>query len=420
MSCLLKPIALSEIRNRRRSAVDESTLETARAIVTDVRDHGEPALRAHAVRLGDIGENDPLVCSRDDLGRALSLVDQSMLALLDRTAGRIRTFAEAQRRAISDVQIAIPGGEAGHRVVPVRSAGCYAPGGRYPLPSSVLMTVVTARTAGVGTIWVASPRPAPITKAAAFLAGADGLLAAGGAQSIAALAFGAGPVPPCDIVAGPGNRWVTAAKSIVSTDVGIDMLAGPSELLIVADGSADPALVAADLLAQAEHDADAVPMLVSLDDTLAARVEVELVRQLRDLPAASTALKALENGFVVSAGSIGEAAVICDSIAPEHLQLMIRDDEALAGIVRCYGTIFIGHAAEVAGDYGAGPNHVLPTGGTARFSAGLSVLTFLKMRTWLRIDDAREASGIFEDAASLARAERLEAHARAADRRSRS
>jgi phosphoribosyl-ATP pyrophosphohydrolase/phosphoribosyl-AMP cyclohydrolase/histidinol dehydrogenase len=240
----------------------------------------------------------------------------------------------------------------------------------------------------------------------------------GGAQAIAALAYGVGPIAPRDVIVGPGNRYVTAAKQLVSGSVAIDLLAGPSELTILADDTADPGCVAADLLAQAEHDPDALPLLVTLDPHLPDRVEQELARQLSDLPTADTARAALANGGVIVVVSLDDGIAACDAIAPEHLQLDLRDAAAVASRLAHYGALFIGPgAAEVLGDYGAGPNHVLPTGGTARSTGGLSVYTFLRVRTWLRIDDCAGARPLIEDAVWLGRAEGLEAHARAAERR---
>ena len=279
------------------------------------------------------------------------------------------------------------------------------------------MTAVTARAAGVREVWLASPHPASVTLAAAAVADVDALLAVGGAQAIAALAFGAGPVPPCDVLAGPGNRWVTAAKQLVAGQVGIDMLAGPSELVVVADRTADPGLVAADLLAQAEHDPDALPVLITDHEPLIGAIERALAEQLLDLPTADIAEKALANGCVVLAGDMGEAMLVANRLAPEHLQLLFADAPVrLQGAH--YGALFAGRAAaEVLGDYGAGPNHVLPTGGTARFTGGLSVFTFLRIRTWLVLDDPAGVDALARDAVRLARLEGLEAHARAADKR---
>jgi phosphoribosyl-ATP pyrophosphohydrolase/phosphoribosyl-AMP cyclohydrolase/histidinol dehydrogenase len=244
----------------------------------------------------------------------------------------------------------------------------------------------------------------------------DGLLAAGGAQAIAALAYGAGPVPGCDVVVGPGNRYVTAAKQLVSGAVGIDALAGPSELVIVADRTADPSLVAADLLAQAEHDPDALVVLVSLDASLPPAVEAELARQIADLPTAAIARAALARGGWVEACDLRDAARIADAVAPEHLHLMLADAWGMTSVFNSYGAVFIGaEASVVLGDYGAGPNHTLPTGGSARWSGGLSVLTYLRVRTWMRMDASPTEA--IRDAMWLAREEGLEGHARAAARR---
>jgi phosphoribosyl-ATP pyrophosphohydrolase/phosphoribosyl-AMP cyclohydrolase/histidinol dehydrogenase len=400
------------------SAVDHATLEAARAIVDDVRHVGEPALRRHAERLGDLHAGDELVYDRAALARAADRLPADQLDLLERTAARIRAFADAQRGALSALDVAVPGGRAGHTVAPVDRAGCYAPGGRYPLPSSVLMTAVTARAAGVSSVWVASPRPAQVTLAAAAVAGADALLAVGGAQAIAALAWGAGPVPAVDVIVGPGNRWVTAAKQLVAGQVGIDLLAGPSELVVLADADADPAVIAADLLAQAEHDPDARPILITPSAALADAVDAALSDQLSELPTAAIAFEAVRNGFCVLVRDLAEGCAVCDRLAPEHLEVLTADADAVAAGLRHYGGLFVGPAsAEVLGDYGVGPNHVLPTGTAARFSGGLSVLHFLRVRTWLRLEAGPALSAVAADAAALARLEGLEGHARSAERR---
>jgi phosphoribosyl-ATP pyrophosphohydrolase/phosphoribosyl-AMP cyclohydrolase/histidinol dehydrogenase len=394
------------------------TLTRAEEIVEAVRAEGEPALRTFAERFGDREPGEPLVLGRDDLVAASGRLPSDVRDLLERTASRIRTFATAQRAAITDLDMVVPGGRAGHEVQPVQRAGCYAPGGRFPLPSSVLMTAITARVAGVSEVWVASPKPDDVTLGAAAIAGADAVLAVGGAQAIAALAYGAGEVPACDVVVGPGNRWVTAAKKLVAGDVGIDMLAGPSELVVLADANADPATVAADLLAQAEHDPDALPVLVTFSSTLVDAVEDELVSQLKSLPTREIASAALDNGFAVIAEDLEQAAKVCDRIAPEHLQVLTAHPELAASRLEHWGGLFVGDfSAEVFGDYGVGPNHTLPTGGVARFKGGLSVLDFLRVRTWLRLEDGPELTEVARDAAALARLEGLEGHARAAEKR---
>jgi phosphoribosyl-ATP pyrophosphohydrolase/phosphoribosyl-AMP cyclohydrolase/histidinol dehydrogenase len=240
----------------------------------------------------------------------------------------------------------------------------------------------------------------------------------GGAQAIAALAFGIGPVPACDVVVGPGNRWVTAAKQLVAGTVGIDPLAGPSELVVLADESAPARVVAADLLAQAEHDPEAIPVLVTTDEGLVARVERELVCQLADLPTRDVASVALDHGFAVIAEDVESAIKICDRLAPEHLQVIGDTVEPITPRLAHYGAMFVGsRSAEVFGDYGAGPNHTLPTGGGARFTGGLSVYHFLRVRSWLDLDDPVGLAPLARDAAALARLEGLEAHARAAELR---
>lgn len=415
---ILRQVSTERFARRRCAAVPAEALRTARTIVDAVAEGGEAALRAYATRFDGLSPKAPLVIERSALDRALAQLGRDERACLERVAGRIRAFAEAQRASLKDLDVPIPGGRAGHTVAPVARAGCYAPGGRYPLPSSVLMTAIPARVAAVKEIWVASPRPAPITLAAAAAAGADGVLAAGGAHAIAALAYGAGSVPACDVVVGPGNRYVTAAKQLVTGVVGIDALAGPSELVIVADASADPSLIAADLLAQAEHDPDALIVLIALDTSLPRAVEAELRGQLSDLPTAAVARAALANGGWMAVRDLDEAVRVADTIAPEHLQLMTEDAAAVADRFTDYGALCVGAwAGVVLGDYGAGPNHVLPTGGSARWAGGLSVLTFLRARTWMRVDDPAGAGELVRGAAWLGRAEGLEGHARAAESR---
>jgi phosphoribosyl-ATP pyrophosphohydrolase/phosphoribosyl-AMP cyclohydrolase/histidinol dehydrogenase len=415
---LLRRIEPRDLSRYRRSSLDQPTIVEAARIVERVQESGESALREYAGRFDGLRPDEPLAVDRKGLESACAAISKETRDLLERTADRIRRFAEAQRACVQDLSLEISGGVAGHTVLPVESAGCYVPGGRNPLVSSMLMTVVTARAAGVGQVWAASPRPGQVMLAAAAIAGADGLLATGGAHAIAALAHGVGPAPRCDVIVGPGNRWVTAAKYVVSRDVRIDMLAGPSELLILADDSADSRLIAADLLAQAEHDTDAVPMLVSTSPDLLIAVERDLALQLAALPTRETAASALQNGFAMCAQNIDEAVTLCNDIAPEHLELHVRDAQFVASRIRRCGCIFVGQAtAEVLGDYGAGPNHTLPTGGTAHFASGLSVLSFLRHQTWLRCEMAGDAASLLNDAVSLARLEGLEAHARSVEKR---
>jgi len=415
---MLPRLSPGQIGPSTTGVLDPITLEQARRIVEEVRAGGAAAVRDLAQRFGERGPSDPLVLGREEMDRAADSLDPEDRAALDRAASRIDRFARAQRASIRELDIEIPGGRAGHTLEPVASMGCYAPAGRYPLPSSVLMTAVTARAAGCQRVVVASPGAHPVALAAAGIAGADSLLAVGGAHAVAAMALGIEGLDRCDMVVGPGNRWVTAAKQIVSAWCGIDMLAGPSELLILADASADPGLVAADLLAQAEHDTDARAMLISTSPELIEGVDEELRRQLDSLDTREVARAALGNGFACLASDPDEAIGLCDRIGPEHLEIMMRDADEVARRVRHAGAVFIGpRSAEVLGDYGAGPNHTLPTGGTSRFAAGLSVMTMLRARTWLRIGDAGASADLLADTQRLAQMEGLSAHAASASRR---
>ena len=402
----------------RNSALPDEALRRAREIIDEVRDGGETALRRLTEDFGERKAHDPLVLDHPALRVALETLTRDDRDRLERVADRIRRFAQAQRATLTEVTIPIPGGRAGHVVVPVESAGCYVPGGRYPLPSTALMTAIPARVAGVSRVWIATPKPHPMTLAAAGLAGVDGVLVAGGAHAIAAFAFGAGPVPAVDVVAGPGNVYVSAAKQLLAGRVGIDMVAGPSELVVLADEAADPVLIAADLIAQAEHDVLAVPVLVTTSESLIERVDAELGLQLFDLPSADVAREALANGGAVLCPDLDHACRAIDLIAPEHVELLVRDPAEARKRLRHWGAAFEGGgAAEVLGDYGAGPNHTLPTSRAARFSGGLSVLTFLRVRSWMAIDDTGAAAVLAEDAEWFARLEGLEGHARAASLR---
>jgi phosphoribosyl-ATP pyrophosphohydrolase/phosphoribosyl-AMP cyclohydrolase/histidinol dehydrogenase len=451
---MLKIIPTRDIPTLRTSPVAPETLAVVAPIVADVAGRGEPAVREYAERFGEVVPGDAIVLERAEIARRASTVAAADLELLRRVATRITTFARAQRDALRPFELAVPGGRAGQTLIPVDSAGCYAPGGRYPLPSSVLMTACVARAAGVRRVVVASPKPAPITYAAALVADADEMLVVGGAHAVAAMAYGlkadvpregVGRVfthsrsvnggyqpnpqtPPagsgCDLIVGPGNKYVTAAKKLVQGIVGIDMLAGPSELVVLhTQGSANAATIAADLLAQAEHDDDARPILVTTSRDLARDVSAQIESQIHALPEPNrtTARRACANGFIALADTLDDAITAVDLLAPEHLEILADEPHVVAARVHHAGACFLGEdSAEVFGDYGLGPNHTLPTGGSARFGAGLSVYTFLRARTWIRLDPGSEnrvTKDVITDTARLARLEGLEAHARAAERR---
>jgi phosphoribosyl-ATP pyrophosphohydrolase/phosphoribosyl-AMP cyclohydrolase/histidinol dehydrogenase len=433
MAGMLRRLGLDELADSRSRARDPQAEEAAARIIADVSERGEEAVLEWARRLGDMAPGDPLIVDRAGLERALASIDPPTRRILEAARDRVSAFALAQRDALRDIEVAVPGGRAGHSFIPVARAGCYAPGGRFPLPSSAIMTVCAAKAAGVGSVWCLGPKPQAATLAAAALAGAEGFLSAGGAQGIAALALGKG-VPPCDVIVGPGGRYAAAAKRLLFGVIGTEAPAGPSELLIIASSDADPELIAADLLAQAEHDVAAVPAVVVLEGeapssgagdpggpgggALADAIDAALARRLADLPEPNRAVaaKALGNGWMLIASAEADARAAAERFSPEHLELLVPDPRRWARGIGSAGAVFIGAgSAEVLGDYGAGPNHCLPTGGASRFAAGLSVLSFLKARTWLEMDDS---SALALEAAAFARIEGLEAHARAADLRS--
>ena len=406
-----------------RPAIDPEARRVAASILRSLAEGGVPVLEELVSRFGESPDG-PSWRDRDDCRAAVDRLPSEVRRAIESAGDRIRAFAEAQRACLKPLRMEVPGTglEVGHDLVPLEVVGCYAPGGRYPLPSSVLMTTIPAQVAGVERIRVASPRPTDPTLAAAWFGGGDGVLAAGGAQAIGALAGGL-LGPACDLVVGPGNRFTTAAKSLVSSGevagfgpIAIDGLAGPSELLVLADETSDAELVAADLIAQAEHDPDAGVWLATTDPGLPDRVRSALEGRLDDLgdPNRAVARTAIVRGGVIRVEDEDGLVLVADRLSPEHLEVATREPERLAGRLRHAGAIFLGAAAEVFGDYGAGPNHVLPTGGTARWSAGLSVLDFLRVRTRMSARSNGVAPGLVEEVATLARVEGLEGHARAA------
>ena len=419
----------SSILSSSSSPVDASALVSASSVVSSLK-LSPPSTRSSLLlsiskSFGDLPPDETTyIVPASELKSAYDSLPSSDRLALERVHSRIKSFALLQRSSVTDVTSSIPGGTCGQTVSPCTTAGCYAPGGRYPLPSSVLMTCATARAAGCRTVVCASPRPVAATLAAAHIAGVDIFVKVGGAQAIAAMAFGVegndaiAGIPSCDVVVGPGNKWVTAAKSLVSGHCGIDMLAGPSEVLVIADSTASADIVAADLIAQAEHDVVARPILLCTEQSFIDDVNERCAKRLSEMPEPnrSTALEAFAGGFSSRCDTVDECVQVSDRLAPEHLQLQCLDAEAVAASCRNYGGLFIGeHSAEVLGDYGAGPNHTLPTGGTGRYTGGLSVFNFLRIRTWLKIDDKKEAQPIVEDSITMARMEGLEGHARAAE-----
>jgi histidinol dehydrogenase len=349
---------------------------------------------------------------------ALAALDPDLRSALETAARRIERYHARQREGLFGFEYEEEGVRLGSRVRPLARVGVYVPGGKARYPSSVLMCAVPARVAGVEDVIVACPNTSPEVLAACHLAGVGAVLDAGGAQAVAALAYGTQSVPRVDKIVGPGNVYVAAAKKIVFGSVAIDSIAGPSEILVIADETADPALIAADLLSQAEHDEDAYPLLLTTSETLVSGVERELALALATLPRRAIAEAALRaHGAALVVGSRERLAAVASELAAEHVAIATRDAREVAAGVRFAGALFVGdQTPEAAGDYLAGPSHVLPTGGAARHASPLGVYDFV-VRSSVIEYEPRALSAQEGPIARLARAEGLEAHARAVEAR---
>ncbi len=395
----------------------EAAAATA-AIIERVRDQGDDALRALARELDDV-ELQELEVPKEIWDEALTSIPRTVRSALERAAANIETFHRAQLPGELRMEVE-PGLTLGRRFLPLPAVGVYAPGGRAAYPSSVLMGAVPARAAGVEEIVVCSPpgpdgRPSAVVMAAAALSGATRLFSLGGAGAVAAMAFGTRSVPRCAAVVGPGNRWVLEAKRQVAGQVLIDSPAGPSEVLVVADDSADAELVAAELVAQAEHDPHACVALVTPSADLLASVRTALAAQLDQAPRRAVVAEALAgSGALLLAEDLDQALAFADDYAAEHLALYTREPRIHLGAVRTAGTVFLGQPSAVAfGDYLTGANHVLPTAGTSRSFSGLSVLDFMRSYTWQELTPTA-AAALVDGVVALAGAEGLPAHAAAA------
>lgn len=387
-----------------RRAADLARVEkTVARIVADVRKNGDKALRRYAEKLDGLQAKQPLRVSDADLEQAWNAVSDDFKQALKVAAGNIRQYCEWQKPQQWRNAVA-PGINVGQVVRPLQSAGCYVPGGRYPLPSTMLMTVIPAQVAGVQEIRVVSPRPAPETLATAHFLGVREFYRIGGAQAIGALAYGTATIPKVDKIVGPGNLYVTAAKKLVAFDCGIDFLAGPTEVVIVAERG-DPRFIASDLVAQAEHDPDTLAVFITSSSALAEKAAAEVKLAAMQNEIAKVSLK--ENGAILVADSHDQALEFANRIAAEHITV---SEEDLSHISNA-GSIFIGdYSPQAAGDYASGPNHVLPTGGVARFRGGLGVQDFVKtisVQQLSRDGLDRIASAVI----TLAEAEGLKAHA---------
>ena len=406
---------------RERSVVlDADLMSQVQSIIDEVRRRGDAALIDYANRFdGCVMQESELRISEDELDRIAANADASVVEALREAIGHVRRFHQNELQESWEIETE-DGVRLGQRITPIERAGLYVPGGTASYPSSVMMNVVPAQVAGVKRIVVATPprslRENPAVAAALVQLGIKEVYAVGGAQAIAALAYGTETVPRVDKITGPGNRYVATAKKLVFGTVGIDSIAGPSEVVIIADDTARAEFVAADLLAQAEHDDDASAILITTSKQLANEVSVEVSRQAGSLPRRATVEKSLARyGAALVVNDFDEACEIVNQLAPEHLEIVTRDDETIAAKILHAGAIFIGSdTPEVVGDYLAGPNHVLPTAGAARFSSALGVYDFVKRTTVLRYSSEALKRSV-NKIATLAKAEGLDAHARSAE-----
>lgn len=393
-------------------------------ILADVKKRGDEAIRDYTAKFGD-GTIDTLQVSQEEIDVAFSQVSPEFIESVKKSIKNVETFAKAQLSSIKPLEIDIDYGQnskekskLGHKIIPLERVGAYVPGGNYPLPSSAIMGVVPAKVAGVKEVIVCSPRIKPEVIVAASLAGADKIFKIGGVQAIAGMAFGTPSIPKVDKIVGPGNKFVTQAKKEVYGVCGIDFLAGPSEVMIIADESANPRFVAADMLAQCEHDLDARAYLVTNSEKLADTVEKEISEFLKVLDTSEIASKSIAKSTVIIVQSMEQAVEVSNKKAPEHLEICLENSENYVDKFTNYGSLFVGnYSAEVFGDYCSGTNHVLPTNGVSRYSGGLSVFDFIKIQTY-QVVSKSDANNVLSSLSSLlASTEGLSAHKLSADLR---
>jgi sulfopropanediol 3-dehydrogenase len=408
---------------RATNQADRKVRESVAAIIEDVRENGDTALRRYAEKF-DGAAPDAFLLTDETIDAVMGQVPETVIDDIKFVQHQVRAFAQAQRESLLDVDIeTLPGVHLGQRHIPVAASGAYVPGGRYPLLASAHMTIVTAKVAGVPRVAACTPPiqgELPAASIAAMqLAGADEIFLFGGAQAIAALALGTESIAPVDILTGPGNAYVAEAKRQLFGEVGIDLLAGPTETLILADETADPFMVAVDLLSQAEHGPDSPAVLITTSAEVAEQTDKRVQELLRDLPTRDYAGPAWQDyGEIRIADDLDEAYALANEFASEHVQILTADPrEALAKLTN-YGALFLGERTTVAfGDKVIGTNHVLPTRRAARYTGGLWVGKFLKTVTYQEITDDAASARLGELCGRASRAERFEAHARAGDLR---
>lgn len=390
----------------------QDVTDAVKEIIADVRKNGNSAVKKYSAKFDGI-ETDCRELSENEIENAVKSLDDEVLEALKFSVRNVEEFAKAQLGSVKNTMVQADGAILGHKIIPLEKVGCYIPGGNYPLPSTAIMTIVPAVVAGVKEIIAVSPKAKPVTVAAAKLAGATKIFNIGGVQAIAALAYGTETIDAVDKIVGPGNKYVATAKKIVYGDCGIDFVAGPSEVMVVADNSANPEFVAADLLAQCEHDKDARAYLLCFDRDFAVKVDKCARKFLETLQTADIARVSYEKSTAYVVKDLQEAVEIANKKAPEHLELCLNEVENSVDLFRNYGSLFIGnYSAEVFGDYVSGTNHTLPTGRAARYTGGLSVFDYIKIQTFQKIENVEKFA---KYASILAEQEGLFAHKLASD-----
>ena len=389
--------------------------ELVSEIIQYVKVHGDEAVKRYSRQFGD-GDLKKFELAAEEINEAVEKTPDDIKICIKEAVENVRKFAQAQFSILKEIESDIDGIKLGHKVIPLERIGAYVPGGNYPLLSSAIMSVVPAKISGVKEVIVCSPRIHPVTIAACRLAGADRIFRIGGAQAIAAMAYGTKSVPQVNKIVGPGNKYVTAAKKEVYGVCGIDFLAGPSEVMVIADETANPDFIAADLLAQAEHDVDARAYLVTASVELAENIGQKIEVFFKRLKTSAIARKAINESYVVLVDNIDQAIEIANKKAPEHLEICYKDAQDDLDRYKNYGSLFIGnYSAEVFGDYCSGTNHILPTNGVAKYSGGLSVFDFVKIQTYQQISEKAVKGNLSKVASTLAKTEGLYAHKLSAD-----
>ena len=417
----MKIIKFQELNNDNDfyRTTDLENLESATEIIEDVKHNGDNAIIKYCSQFGDgdfLNSNDFIVNDKE-IDEAFNITSEKTITTLKKCIENVKNFAQEQLKCIKNLDLKINSSHLGHRIVPIEKVLCYVPGGNYPLPSSAIMTTIPAKVAGVGEIYLTSPKIKPQTIVAAKLSGADKIYKLGGVQAISAFAYGTESINSVDKIVGPGNKYVTFAKKYVYGKCSIDFLAGPSEVLVVADDNQDPKLVSADILAQCEHDRDARGYLICFSEDFAQKVIDSAKKQLETLETKDIAQVSFEKSVAIVVKNIQEAIKISNIRAPEHLELMFDGADKITDKFTNYGSLFIGsNCAEVFGDYCSGTNHVLPTNSAARYTGGLSVFDFIKIQTYQMISKnySQELSAL---ASELAAQEGLMGHKLASDLR---